>query len=352
MEETVDVLVAGAGPAGLCAVLAAARAGASVLVVDPKSEIGLPVRCAEFVPRLLARELDIPEDAVAQRVEEMLVFAEGKELGRVRSPGFLLNRELLERHLADEAARAGVELRLETRALPGDSGAVSLVGREAADEVRPKIVIAADGPLSVFRSGDEAKHCMPAVQVTLKLPRPMIWTEVHFARRFRLSYAWLFPKGELANVGLACSPSGGRAEMIPLLKAFLGELRRAGKLTDEDPVRRTAGWIPVWGPPETAVAGAVILAGDAAGFTDPLTGAGIWPAIATGELAGKWAARVALEGDVLLLSAYDEDWRGLMGAALARSAAARRKMEKEWDSRELGELVRDVWPGLSPGALP
>ena len=53
----VDVLVAGAGPAGLCAALTAARAGASVLLVDPKSEIGLPVRCAEFVPRLLAREL-------------------------------------------------------------------------------------------------------------------------------------------------------------------------------------------------------------------------------------------------------------------------------------------------------
>ena len=184
--------------------------------------------------------------------------------------------------------------------------------------------------------------------VTLKLLQPMSWTEVHFARRFRSGYAWLFPKGEVANVGLGCVPSGGRAEMLPLLDSFVSDLRRAGGLADGPPVRRTAGWIPVWGPPETAVAGAVLLAGDAAGFTDPLTGAGIWPAIATGELAGKWAARAALEGDVSLLSGYDEDWRGLMGAALARSAAARRKMESEWDSRELAELVRDVWPGLRP----
>ena len=346
MNEPVDVLVAGAGPAGLCAALAAVRAGASVLLVDGKKEIGLPVRCAEFVPRLFAREVHMPEDAIAQPVEEMIVFVDGAEFARLRSPGFLLHRERFEQHLAGLAVRAGIELRMETKAVPAGACGVRLVRRGERLLVQPKVVVVADGPLSVLQPGRDDAACLPAVQETIRLARRMSWTEVHFSRRWRAGYAWLFPKNDLANVGLGCIPSGGRAEMMPLLDAFVGELRRAGKLADDEPLRRTAGWIPVWGPPETAVDGAVLFAGDAGGFTDPLTGAGIWPAITTGELAGKWAARAALEDDISLLSGYDEDWHEFLGGALARSAAARRRMESEWDSRELPELVRDIWPGL------
>lgn len=354
LPKEVDVLVAGAGPAGSSAALAAARGGASVLLVDAKQEIGLPVRCAEFVPRLMACEVDFPGDSIAQTVEEMAVFVEEDdrqaELGRVRSPGFVLHRERFDENLAGLAVDAGAELVKGTRATPAPGGTVVLTGGEGPLRVRPKVVVAADGPFSAFRPEKEAARCLPAVQFTVPLARPMSRTEVHFARRFRAGYAWLFPKGEAANVGVGCAPAGGRKEIFPLLELFVEDLRREGKLAGAPPLRRTAGWIPVWGPPESAVvrteSDGVLFAGDAGGFTDPLTGAGIWPAIATGRFAGECAARAAREGDTSLLSGYDDEWRKLFGAALARSAAARRKMEAGWDSADLAELVREVWPGL------
>jgi flavin-dependent dehydrogenase len=367
-DRPVDVLVVGAGPAGSSAALAAAvrqahaggvlsvskgavaREGASVLLVDARQEIGSPVRCAEFVPRLMAREVDIPDDAVAQAVGEMVVLVDGLEAGRVYSPGFILHRERFEAELARRAVAAGAEIVMETRAAPGPDGAVDLVDEEGSRRIRPKVVVAADGPLSRFRSGGEASPCLPAVQFAVPLAGPMTCTEVHFARRFRAGYAWLFPKGKVANVGVGCSPAGGRKDIFSLLEAFVEDLRREGKLAAGDPVRRTAGWIPIWGPPASAVAQAngldVLFAGDAGGFTDPVTGAGIWPAIATGRMAGDAAASAAREGDTSLLSAYDDEWRSLFGAALERSAAARRKMEAEWDSADLACLVREVWPGL------
>jgi flavin-dependent dehydrogenase len=178
----------------------------------------------------------------------------------------------------------------------------------------------------------------------------MTRTEVHFARAYRFGYAWLFPKGELANVGVGCAPEGGRRELVPLLDAFLEGLRREGKLPEGPPLRRTAGWIPVWGPPETAVRTTegvgVLFAGDAGGFCDPVTGAGIWAAITTGRFAGECAAAAALEGDTSLLSGYDDRWRELLGAALGRSRSARRKMVTDWASRDLADLVREAWPGL------
>ena len=51
----VDVLVIGLGPAGGAAATAAARAGLSVLAVDRRKEVGVPVQCAEFIPLPMGR---------------------------------------------------------------------------------------------------------------------------------------------------------------------------------------------------------------------------------------------------------------------------------------------------------
>ncbi len=45
-----DVLVIGAGPAGSTAARFAARKGVSVILLERREKIGLPVRCAEYVP--------------------------------------------------------------------------------------------------------------------------------------------------------------------------------------------------------------------------------------------------------------------------------------------------------------
>ena len=360
--ETTDVLVAGAGPAGLAAARSAAEGGARVLVADAKREIGLPVRCAEFVPRLMAREVDIPDDAIAQPVEGMVVsVADGegnaREVGRVRSPGFILHRERFERRLADLAAGAGAEIVMRTRAEPAPGGLVRLLRDGEERRVRARAVVAADGPFSLFGDGGgrAARRSIPAVQMTLPLARGATWTEVHFSREVRFGYAWVFPKGDVANVGLACEAAGGRRALLPLLKSFVADLRAAGRLSEGEATRRTAGWVPAWGPPETAVVGSaelaggrkpVLLAGDAAGLTDPVTGAGIWQAVATGRMAGECAARAALEGDASAPAAYDDEWRDLFGDWLARSAAARRRLESDWDARDLGDVVREAWPGL------
>ena len=49
-----SILVCGAGPAGSSAALAAARAGAGVLVLERRRLVGVPVRCAEYIPAPLA----------------------------------------------------------------------------------------------------------------------------------------------------------------------------------------------------------------------------------------------------------------------------------------------------------
>ena len=48
-----DILVIGAGPAGSTAARMAAEKGAHVIVIERKASIGIPVRCAEYIPAQL-----------------------------------------------------------------------------------------------------------------------------------------------------------------------------------------------------------------------------------------------------------------------------------------------------------
>ena len=57
-----DIIVVGAGPGGANAAYHAARQGAKVLVIDKKTEIGVPVRCGEAIIEIVLKEHDIKLD--------------------------------------------------------------------------------------------------------------------------------------------------------------------------------------------------------------------------------------------------------------------------------------------------
>ena len=69
----------------------------------------------------------------------------------------------------------------------------------------------------------------------------------------------------------------------------------------------------------------VLLAGDAAGLTHPITGAGIPAAVISGTLAGD-AAAAWLGGDTHAADDYADELDALFGASLARAVAHRREL--------------------------
>ena len=78
---------------------------------------------------------------------------------------------------------------------------------------------------------------------------------------------------------------------------------------------------PCSGPIESTTADGVMLVGDAARQTDPLTGGGILNAMQAGVIAGEVAAKAIAAGNVRKegLKEYEERWRENMGKHLARS---------------------------------
>ncbi|MDD4093443.1 MAG: FAD-dependent oxidoreductase, partial [Methanothrix sp.] len=71
MNEDIAVVVVGAGPAGSSAAEAAATLGASVLMVDRKSEIGSPVQCGGFLPEASELQKLLPRARLPQTLSEI-----------------------------------------------------------------------------------------------------------------------------------------------------------------------------------------------------------------------------------------------------------------------------------------
>lgn len=341
--EGCDILVVGAGPAGASAALSAVRQGARVLVVERRPVVGIPVRCAEYIPALLLG--DAPEDKsfVVQGIKGMRTILPGGQEKETRAPGFTIRRDRFDQILVAEAEKMGAEVRLSTRALSMRDGRILLKeGDDRLYTVKAKVVIGADGPHSTVGRwiGTVNRNLIPALQVRVPLARAMDYTEVYFRYDIYGGYGWLFPKGNEANVGVGMKKRGGRLESVKqTLDRFFSMLNRAGKVEGE-PFGMTAGWIPA-SPLSRSRQGNVLLVGDAAGQTHPLTGAGIVQAMICGRKGGKWAARAVETGDLDILSRYEKDWRDYFGDTLERASKRRQKLEHEWGRLEA--IIKSCW---------
>ena len=341
-----EVVIVGAGPAGSSAALAAAQAGARVLVIEKRREIGLPVQCAEYVPRQLRWHVPWLLDWVAQEIRVMRTHLPDGEVVETPSVGYVIHRALFDQGLAAAARRAGAELMLEARALePTAKGLVARQGRKIF-EVGAKVIVGADGPSSTVAGwmGQAKRRMLIAAQCQVHLEGPVEATHVYFDPFYVGGYGWLFPKGEVANVGVGVS-SNGRPSPKEALAHLLDRLETRQTLKVSKTFRVCGGLIPCDGPREYARRGNIILVGDAAGQTHPITGAGVVHACLCGQMAGRAAAKAALSGAPDALSEYEQEWRDYLGGVLAHAVAKRRFLEEGWsrDPAALSALLRQTW---------
>lgn len=337
-----DILVVGAGPAGASAAMTAARMGVGVLLVDRKKVVGLPVRCAEYVPGPLPGELNLGREFVVQGVKGMRTFLPDGGERVTLTPGWMIRRDKFDQALCRAAREAGAKVLLGTRVVNRHGDAVVLKGRDGSvSEVRCRVIIGADGPHSTVGRWIDSlnRDFIPAVQARVALVRPLDFTEVYFDREFYGGYGWVFPKGPEANVGLGMKPQGGGADLKAALGRFLDRLESQGRIRRSG-FRWMAGWIPV-SPVRGIVRENVLLAGDAAGHTHPVTGSGVFQAVSAGRMAGGWAARAVGENDLALLHAYEGEWKDLFGETHERGFRRRQFMEREW--KRLDEVLPRCW---------
>ena len=339
-----DVLVVGAGPAGASTGRAAAERGLEVIIVECKKEVGIPVRCAEYIPAPLIGDIGLGTDFVVQSIRGLKTFLPGDDIKETSAPGFIVNRDEFDQTLVHAATTEGAQLLCATRAVSMTDNRTVFLKKSNGNliTVKAKVIVGADGPRSTVGRwvGGDNQNLIPAVQARVTLTHPIDHTEVYLDPTFYAGYGWLFPKNQEANVGIGVKRSAvNRTSIKRLLDQFLSRLVIAGKV-DKTVLTYSAGWIPAE-PVRNAVYGNVLLVGDAAGQTHPITGAGIFAAVTAGRAAGQWAAEAIRRNNLGLLKGYDTEWQELMAKTLSHAYSRRCFMEENWQDFE--NIIKSCW---------
>jgi digeranylgeranylglycerophospholipid reductase len=298
MNPCFDVIVIGAGPAGACAAAAAAEHGVSVLLLEEHPKIGVPLACAEGLSRsTIHGYLEVEPGWVARALSGSIVRSPQGHEFTIEYPnvGWVMDRKKFDPALAEIARKKGAAIKLSCRATGIVDNAVVVQENGKTVKYQWKYLIGADGV---------ATHAGPWLGIDTRLGTDRI----EICAQYRLSnikidadraclifghkyapggYAWIFPKSaDSANVGLGLSPVKTREKPKTLLDRWVSEEFPEARIEEcvysGVPARRLSRFS---GPN-------FCLVGDAARFTDPLSGAGIANAIKSGTIAGRNAARI------------------------------------------------------------
>ncbi|MGC9435385.1 MAG: NAD(P)/FAD-dependent oxidoreductase [Methanomicrobiales archaeon] len=329
MKDRYDLLVIGGGPGGAFAAKTAAEAGLSVCIIEKRPAIGTPVRCAEGIGKGLLKEFIDPDDRwiAADIRKASIISPDGTRVNLSEKiagseVGYVLDRKVFDRELVWQAAEAGADVSVKTRAIEPilEDGMVrgAVLSRCGTRyPVHADVTIAADGVEAQFarRCGIDtfvpiremmscAQYLMTDIDIDPTSTDFFLGNEVAPE-----GYLWIFPKGErTANVGIGISgrKSGDGHRARDYLDRFVAERFPEGKT-----IEFIVGGVPVCPPLPCTVAGGLAVVGDAARVVDPLTGGGIYNAMYTGRLAAEVASDCISRGDCSAdaLMAYDRGWR-------------------------------------------
>ena len=340
MKSRYDLLVVGGGPGGAIAAKTAAERGLDVCLIEKRPAIGAPVRCAEGIGEELLRQFIEPDPRwIAAEIKGARIIAPDGTVMDLNPSlagnevGYVLDRKIFDRELVWQAAEAGAEVHVKTRATSPimEAGRVcgavveSLGDRTA---VSAPVVIAADGIESKFSRWCGLDTTVPLRE--LETCAQYLMTDIDIdphTTEFYLGnelapegYVWIFPKGKrTANIGIGISgrKSGEGHRAKDYLDRFVARAFPEGKA-----IELVVGGVSVCRPPACTVSDGLMVVGDAARLSDPITGGGIYNAMFSGKIAAEVAADCIRKGDCSknALMVYDTLWRNSrMGKALERN---------------------------------
>lgn len=313
MKEHHTVVVAGAGPAGSAAAYTLARRGIDVCLVD-KAVFPRDKLCGGLLThrsrKLFAKIFGADWSGVFEyQTQGAKIFSRHALINRIEHHDglFFTRRIVFDAHLLGLAQSAGATSRL------GDGiAAIDIASRacrlRSGTEIAYDYLIGADGVNSVvaktlFGTSFDPGRVGFALETEVDrwaVGRDDAVPEVHFGI-VRWGYGWVFPKRDTITVGIG----GWHARNPRMKETFNGFLRDL--FGDIPPGRIRGHHIPFGDYRRKPGAGNILLAGDAAGLVEPITGEGIAFAMQSGHLAAcSIADRLGTEGNTRVLEIYTD----------------------------------------------
>ncbi|MBS1798024.1 MAG: NAD(P)/FAD-dependent oxidoreductase [Acidobacteria bacterium] len=345
--KTYDVVIIGAGLAGLQCARLLARQGAEILLVDRKTELAKGVHTTGIFVRKTLEDFEFPAGTLGRAIRKVNLYSpclrpialeSEKDEFRVGKMGVLY--ESLLRECTDRGVEFLGGARCVSAEVPADADSATIVRLEkngSAFAVGARVLIGADGANSrvakdlgldenrewivgyeeVFRSnndGEPVLHC---------------FLDARLAPGY---LAWIADDGEEVHVGVGGYAAGFNPRAA--LREFREKTRHLYDPGEAEPVESRGGRIPVGGVLRRIANDHGLLIGDAAGAVSPLTAGGLDPAMRLSKFAAEIVAERLRTADPRVLRRYS----GELFRARFVSRLWMRRVIKTFTSQRLLEL--------------
>ncbi len=320
MADIYDVIVVGAGPAGSTAAKFSAMGGVKTILLEKHPVIGYPLCCAEAISVTgLNRVVDPDPRWLSSKIEKVKLYDPNGALATINHPdaGYVLERKIFDRALAEQAAKAGADVRVGVDVVDlihdenGKICGVTAIDNGQKIEIAGRVIIAADGIESQIAGKAGLKTVLKPKQLHSAYQYLLAGVDIEpDTLEFYLGttiapggYIWVFCKGgELANVGVGVCPSKSPMKKpVDYLNEFIDRRFKSCRILEI-----MTGGIPSYVADLSLFKDNVMVVGDAARVVDSFTGAGIANALLSGKIAGQTASGMITNG--IKANAYTKEF--------------------------------------------
>ncbi len=353
MERKHDVIVVGAGPAGATTATILAQQGHDVLLLDrhsfprdktcgdavPAGAVGIMYQLGmqERVETAVARGELYPLDSmrlVSPKGYTLEARFHNNEMG---TDSFVAPRLYFDAIIQQHAVASGATFQQAQVTAPIlENGRVTGVMAKVnghSESFHGQVVVGADGVTSSITRALRPKptqhvdkHRAVALRAYIDdieiIPHQV---EFYLYKEILPGYAWIFPTGpHTANIGLGMRLDHFRQRkqsLEAMLQQFLDMPAVKSRLKEGGKLRDISTWQLNFGSQKhlQQVFEGAILAGDAAGFINPLTGGGIHNSLLSAKLAAQTVHEALTSGDTSLAAmrgyehaCHEAMWEGMI----------------------------------------
>lgn len=277
-----DVIVVGAGPAGLRCAEVLSNSSLSILLLEKGYTFGDKV-CAGGLTRKDLGVINIPDQIIEHKVTKTAVFSQ-KRNSMTNAPEafvFTLKRKELGKWQREQLKTDNVKVKTNARVTEIHSDHVIINGNE---KIGYKYLVGADGYASIVRKYLKLPQEKQLIGIQYTVPDPNLdpRLEIHlYSKYFKSWYAWVFPHENSFVVGCVCDPKMMSAKK---LKDNFHAWLKEKDISIENAVYHSA---PISYDYRGFKFGNIFLVGEAGGFASGLTGEGIYQSLVSGEVAAK-----------------------------------------------------------------